>query len=56
VAQFRRVALAGILVVSDELSSLDWRPGFKDERFAQGRRTACKVVEELCRTSGLIGT
>ena len=56
VAQFRGVALAGILVVSDELSSLDWRPGFKDERFAQGRRIACRVVEELCRTSGLIGT
>ena len=50
VAQFRQVALAGILVVSDELSSLDWRPGFKDERFVRGRRTACKVVEELCQT------
>ena len=50
VAQFRQVALAGILVVSDELSSLNWRPGFKDERFVQGRRTACRVVEELCRT------
>ena len=50
VAKFRRVALAGILVVSDELSSLDWRPGFKDKRFVQGRRIACSVVEELCRT------
>ena len=49
VAQFRRVALAGILVVSDELSSLDWRPGFKDKRFVQGRRIACNVVEKLCR-------
>ena len=49
VAQFRRVALAGILVVSDELSSLDWRPGFKDERFVRGRQTACRVVKELCR-------
>jgi purine-nucleoside phosphorylase len=49
VAQFRRVSLAGILVVSDELSSLDWRPGFKDERFVQGRRTACRVIGELCR-------
>jgi purine-nucleoside phosphorylase len=57
VAQFHRVALAGILVVSDELSSLDWRPGFKDERFAQGRRTAYKVVAELCSSykSGLFG-
>ena len=50
VAQFRDVALAGILVVSDELSSLNWRPGFKDKRFVQGRRIACRVVEELCRT------
>ena len=49
VAKFRRVALAGILVVSDELSSLDWRPGFKDERFVQGRRAACRLVKELCR-------
>jgi purine-nucleoside phosphorylase len=54
VAQFRQVALAGILVVSDELSSLDWRPGFQDERFVQGRRTACRVVEELCRTSEVL--
>jgi len=54
VAQFRGVALAGILVVSDELSSLDWRPGFKDERFVQGRRTAYKVVKELCRTPELL--
>jgi purine-nucleoside phosphorylase len=50
VAHFRGVALAGILVVSDELSSLDWRPGFKDERLVQGRRIACRVVKELCRT------
>ena len=50
VAKFRGVALAGILVVSDELSSLDWRPGFKDERFVQGRRTVYRVVKELCRT------
>jgi hypothetical protein len=50
VAHFRGVALAGILVVSDELSSLDWRPGFKDERFVQGRRIVCRVVKELCQT------
>jgi purine-nucleoside phosphorylase len=57
VAQFRRVALAGILVVSDELSSLDWRPGFKDKRFVQGRRTAYRVVAELCSSykNGLFG-
>ena len=56
VAKFRGVALAGILVVSDELSSLDWRPGFKDERFVQGRRTACRMVKELCRIPELLST
>jgi purine-nucleoside phosphorylase len=54
VAQFRQASLAGILVVSDELSSLTWRPGFKDERFAEGRRKAYKVVKELCRTPELL--
>jgi purine-nucleoside phosphorylase len=47
VARFRRVDLAGILVVSDELSSSNWRPGFKDDRFVQSRKTACRLVTEL---------
>ena len=47
VAQFRQVDLAGILVVSDELSSTNWRPGFKDDRFVKGRKTACRLVTEL---------
>ena len=47
VALFREVDLAGILVVSDELSSLNWRPGFKHDRFVQSRKTACRLVKEL---------
>jgi len=47
VARFRRVDLAGILVVSDELSSSNWRPGFKHPQFVQGRKTACRLVSEL---------
>ena len=50
VALFREVDLAGILVVSDELSSLDWQPGFKHERFVQSRKTACRLIKELLRT------
>lgn len=50
VAKFRRVAIAGILVVSDELSLLKWRPGFKDQRFIQGCQTVCRMVKELCPT------
>ncbi len=47
VALFRGVDLAGILVVSDELSSLSWRPGFKHDRFVQSRKTACRLIKEL---------
>jgi len=47
VARFRRVDLAGILVVSDELSSPNWRPGFKHDQFVQSRKTACRLVTEL---------
>jgi purine-nucleoside phosphorylase len=49
VARFRGVELGGILVVSDELSSFVWRPGFKDDRFIAGRHTACQMVKELCQ-------
>lgn len=48
VAKFRDVDAGSILIVSDELSTLKWRPGFKDKRFEKNRRTACKVVMELC--------
>lgn len=49
VAQFRQVELGAILVVSDELSSLKWQPGFKDKRFVAGRQTACRMVKEACQ-------
>jgi uridine phosphorylase len=40
VARFRGIRLASLLVVSDELSSLSWRPGFKDPRFQAIRSRA----------------
>jgi purine-nucleoside phosphorylase len=46
-ARFRGVDLVGILVVSDELSDLEWRPGFRQKRFMQGRKTACRLIAEL---------
>jgi len=49
VAQFRRVALGAMLVVSDELSSFKWQPGFKDPRFITGHRIACQMVKESCQ-------
>lgn len=45
---FRAVEVAALLVVSDDLSSLTWNPGFKDPRFARGREAACSVIAKLC--------
>ncbi|MGD8520145.1 MAG: nucleoside phosphorylase [Desulfobacterales bacterium] len=49
VAKFRGVELGSVLVVSDELSALKWRPGFEEKRFQQSRRIACRMVTRLCQ-------
>ena len=49
VAKFRGVDIAAMAVVSDELSSFKWRPGFKMDEFKHGRKTACTVIKDLCR-------
>jgi uridine phosphorylase len=49
VADFRGVDICAMAVVSDELASLKWRPGFKRNEFKRGRRTACNVINDLCR-------
>lgn len=54
VAQFRDVELGALLVVSDELSSFKWRPGFRDQRFTAGRQTACRMVRESCRQLSIL--
>jgi len=48
-ATYRGVDIGGILVVSDELSSLHWLPGFNTEAFASGRTLACEMVKRLCQ-------
>ena len=48
VANYRVIDLAVILVVSDELSTLKWRTGFKKKRFKQGRATVHGVIKHLC--------
>jgi purine-nucleoside phosphorylase len=49
VAAFHQVDIGGILVVSDELSQLSWKPGFKSERFKMGRQVAAKAVHSICK-------
>jgi uridine phosphorylase len=41
---YRSVRLAALLVVSDELSGLKWRPGFRDPRFREMSRFAADFL------------
>lgn len=44
VGRFRGVAVAGILAVSDELSTLTWQPGQSSERLRQVRKAAARAA------------
>jgi uridine phosphorylase len=44
VAIYRSVSLAGLLVVSDELFDLKWRPGFSDPLLKKNSRTAGELL------------
>lgn len=49
VARFRKIDLGAMMVVSDELGTFKWRPGFKMDEFKHGRETACKVIKDVCQ-------
>ncbi|MCG6945964.1 MAG: nucleoside phosphorylase [Deltaproteobacteria bacterium] len=48
VAAYRNVRLAGLLVVSDELFTLKWRPGFRSTRFNRACRQASDTLLDFC--------
>ena len=49
VADHLGVEAAGVLVVSDELFTLTWNPGFRKEAFKKGRERAVRIIRKLCR-------
>jgi len=49
VAAFRGVDIGALLIVSDELGSPKWRPGFRNIAFKDSRRKAYQRVVKLCR-------
>jgi uridine phosphorylase len=49
VGRYRKVSVGAILVVSDDLSSMTWKPGFKDGRFRASRRAICEGIAGACR-------
>ncbi len=50
VGKFRNIEVGGLLIVSDELSTLKWQVGFKDERFRQSRVALLERIDSLCQT------
>jgi uridine phosphorylase len=47
-ARYRGVECGALLVVSDELGSLHWKPGFSTLRFRRSRSKAAEVVSSIC--------
>ena len=49
VAEFRQVEIGALLVVSDEIGSLRWRPGFSSGKFYKSRKKAAEVIPAICQ-------
>ena len=47
IAAFREASAAGILVVSDELSTYQWQPGFRTPAFRTARQSVCRAALSL---------
>jgi uridine phosphorylase len=48
---YRAVSVVGLLVVSDELSELTWRPGFSNPRLKEHSRLAAEMLWALATAS-----
>lgn len=49
-ARFYAISLSAVLIVSDELFTLQWRPGFKEKRFKQSRISVCELLLDMYRS------
>ncbi len=47
-AAYRSVELAGLLIVSDELFSLEWHAGFGVDKLKKASRESCRLLFNLC--------
>lgn len=48
VASFRKIDMGALLVVSDELGSLRWKPGFSSPKFNSSRKIAAEILCAAC--------
>jgi purine-nucleoside phosphorylase len=49
-AEFYALPFAALMIVSDELSTLQWRPGFKQKEFKHARIAVCDFLTEKYRS------
>jgi purine-nucleoside phosphorylase len=49
---YRSVKVAGLMVISDELAELTWRPGFRDPRFKAMSRLAADFIFDFIQRRG----
>ena len=49
VSSFRHVELGALLLVSDELTSLEWKSGFSTNKFNNSRKVAAEVISTICQ-------
>ena len=49
VASFRGVDIGALLVVSDELGSLRWKPGYSSSKLKRSRKVAAEAIPAICR-------
>lgn len=52
VALYRSLQVAGLLIVSDELFTLKWRPGFGTATLKKRTREASRVLLDMCMGQG----
>ncbi len=52
VARFRKVRIASLLVVSDELARDAWVPGFFSNSFGRGKRGGLQVILDVLSGRG----
>lgn len=49
VAAFRKVEMAAVMLVSDELTHTDWKSGFRNKDFREGSRQLVRILAECCQ-------
>lgn len=55
VAGYLNIGLCAILAVSDDLSSLAWKPGFKDRKFIENRQLLARALAGYINDPGRLG-